>query len=81
MKIEGNAVTRGMQAPREVTETNTRSKKSTASEVPGTVLKMVHIATEEMKPTLKKPSLNVQPAAIQEQLAALTGENTCANDS
>lgn len=81
MKIENNTVNSGIQAPREVTETNTRSKKATVSEVPGSVLKMVHTATEETKPTLKKPSSNVQPAAIQEQLAALTGENTGAIDS
>ncbi|EHG5995785.1 TPA: hypothetical protein OB786_000289 [Escherichia fergusonii] len=81
MKIENNTVLGEMHASREISEANTRLKKLSTSEVTGAILKMGHTVIEEMKPTLKKVSSNVQPAAIQEQLAALTGENNSAIDS
>lgn len=80
MKIETSNVTSGMHVPREIGEVGIRSKKNAVSEVSESVMQLKNVALDEMKPTLKKPSSNVQPAAIQEQLSALTGESTSTID-
>lgn len=59
---------RGISAPAEDREMTT-----SVSNISTSVIKKTAEA-DGMRPTLRKLSSNVQPAAITEQLAALTGE-------